>query len=427
MRRRVFLTAAFLLLAIVMMAPAQKVTLNMYAYNQRENPVEAPNWDYALNVFKSTYPNIDLKIDFGFTEPYHVKLRTMVAANQIPDLVFLWPDKRTAYITAVNKIMDLRPYLKGHEKEFAPGALNPQGAKGEIYELPEQVTDTHVMYVNTALLKQLGLTFPKTLDELVAQGDTIRNAGLIPIAMDDKDGWQIQSCLLGALVERTGGKAWLAKAIKGKEAKFTDPAFVNALTVIDTLAKNEMFSPGIVQANYGVAESDFANEKAVYMIDGGWRVNALVGDMKPEVKANIELMTFPDVPNMKGTSGSTAQVPGTGYGMSAKLTGAKATAAWTWIWFYSGPVDSAIRQSFGANPAYILPPRSDLDGLIKKLISFVNTTPSGYVVDSVMDAEGMSVLQGGMQELILGNKTPQEVAQDYETWVAANDSGRKGK
>ena len=312
MRRSIFLTAAFFLFAVAMMATAQaqKVTLTLYAYNERSNPVEAPNWDYALNIFRSTYPNIDLKIDFGFTEPYHAKLRAMVAANQIPDVMFLWPDRRTAYITATGKVKDLRPYIKGHEKEFAPGALNPQGANGEIWELPEQVTDTHVMYVNTKLLQRLNLTFPKTLDELIAQGETIRSAGLIPIAMDDKDGWQVQSCLLGALVERTGGKAWFQKAIKGRDAKFTDPAFVNALSVIDTLAKNKMFSPGIVQATYGAAESDFANEKAVYMIDGGWRVNALVGDMKPEQKQNVQLMTFPDVPNMKGTSGSTAQVPG---------------------------------------------------------------------------------------------------------------------
>ena len=113
--------------------------------------------------------------------------------------------------------------------------------------------------------------------------------------------------------------------------------------------------------------------------------------------------------------------------MNAKLTGAKADAAWTWIWFYSGPVDSAIRQSFGANPAYILPPRGDLDGLVKKLITFVNTTPSGYVIDSVMDADGMGILHPALQEMVLGTKTPQQVAQEYESWVAANHSGRKAK
>ncbi len=55
------------------------------------------------------------------------------------------------------------------------------------------------MYVNTRLLKDLGLTFPKSLDELLKQGPAIAAKGLIPIAMDNKDGWQMQSCLLSGL------------------------------------------------------------------------------------------------------------------------------------------------------------------------------------------------------------------------------------
>lgn len=403
-----------------------KVSLTMYAYNERTNPVEAPNWDYLLKAFQAQYPAVDLSIEFGFTDAYHNKLQAKVAANQINDIVFLWPDKRTAYITGTGKMLDLTARLKGHEKEFVPGALAPQLGGKAIWEVPEQVTDCEVMYTNTKLLKQLGLTFPKTLDELLAQAPTILNAGLIPIAMDDKDGWQIQSCLLGALIGRTGGNAWFDKALSGKGGSFTDAAFVDALTVIDKLARAEMFSPGIVQASYGVAEGDFATEKAVYMIDGGWRVNALNGDLKDSQYADVDLNTFPDLGAMqKGTAGATAQVTGTGYGMKGDLTGAKADAAWAWIWFYAGPVGSAIRQGFGAVPAYIMPPRADLKLPTQKLMTFLAKTPGVYVVDSVMSPDAMAQLQPALQELILGQKTPQQVATEFEAWVAKNESTRK--
>ena len=49
----------------------------------------------------------------------------------------------------------------------------------------------------------------------------------------------------------------------------------------------------------------------------------------------------------------------------------------------------------------------------------------GSEIDAVMDAEGMSVLHAGLQEMIMGAKTPEQVAQEYEDWVAANDSNRK--
>jgi raffinose/stachyose/melibiose transport system substrate-binding protein len=47
------------------------------------------------------------------------------------------------------------------------------------------------------------------------------------------------------------------------------------------------------------------------------------------------------------------------------------------------------------------------------------------VIDAVMDGEGMGVLHPAIQEMMLGAKTPQQVATEYEKWVAANDTSRK--
>ena len=49
-----------------------------------------------------------------------------------------------------------------------------------------------------------------------------------------------------------------------------------------------------------------------------------------------------------------------------------------------------------------------------------------YVLDDRMDAEGMmNVLNPGLQEVSMGSKTPEQLAKEYEEWVAANDSNRK--
>jgi raffinose/stachyose/melibiose transport system substrate-binding protein len=37
----------------------------------------------------------------------------------------------------------------------------------------------------------------------------------------------------------------------------------------------------------------------------------------------------------------------------------------------------------------------------------------------------MNVLNPGLQELTMGAKSPEELAKEYETWVAANDSNRQ--
>ncbi|MFP4068458.1 MAG: extracellular solute-binding protein, partial [Spirochaetaceae bacterium] len=319
---------------------------------------------------------------------------------------------------------DLRPWLEGHEDEFLDIAMEPQGPNGEIYELPEQVTATHVMFTNEELLDELELSYPETMEELLEQGETIRDAGYTPIAMDNGGGWQMQSCLLSALVERTGGIDWLEDAIDGS-ASFSDPEFVRALEVIQALAENDMFSPGINTAEYGDALTDFVNEDAVYFIDGGWRVNNLVSELSDEQKDYYSLNVFPEVPDTQGQEASTAMVAGTGYGMNADLSGEKADAAWEWIWFYSGPEGSEIRQDEGALPAYKLPVPEDADPMVKKLTDFVEETPAGHVLDAKLSQESMGELQPMLQEMILGELTPEEVADDFEDWIADNEATRE--
>ncbi|MFP4484230.1 MAG: ABC transporter substrate-binding protein [Spirochaetota bacterium] len=401
----------------------ETITLTMFEYQNVTDEAEVAVWDTLLERFKELHPNVEFEIDALFDEAYHNKLQAMAVAEELPDIMFLWPGKRTGAVTGSGQIKDLRPWLEAHMDEFSPTAVAAQGPNGEIWELPEQVTATHVMYTNERLLDELDLEFPKTMEDLIAQGEAIRDAGYIPIAMDNAAGWQMQSCLLSALVERTGGRDWLEDAVNG-DASFSDPEFVDALAIIDTLATEEMLTPGINQAEYGQALTDFINEEAVYFIDGGWRVNNLVNSLEDDQKEYMTLNVFPEVPNTRGQAASTAAVAGTGYGMNADLEGEKAEMAWEWIWFYSGPEGSEIRQAEGALPAYKLPVPEDADVMVKRLTEFVNNTPSGYVIDAVLGQEGMAVLQNGMQEMILGNLTPEELGERYESWVAENEETR---
>ncbi len=399
-------------------------TLTGFHYLDQADRAAVDNFEALKARFAELHPEITIEWEYLVNEPYHNKLQTLVTSDQLPDIVFLWPGKRTGNVTGNGNIKDLSPWLEGNRDNFSVAAMAPQGQNGEIWELPEQVTSTHVMFTNDRLLEELGLSFPETMEELIEQGEVIREAGLIPIAMDNKDGWQMQSTFLSALVERTGGMEWYDRAAKG-DAQFTDPEFIAALDVIKTLNDNDMFSPGINQAEYGTALTDFVNERAVYLIDGGWRTTNLTTELDDDLKPHISYNTFPDIPNQKGRSGSTAIVTGTGFGMNANLEGQKADNAWKWIWFYSGPEGSKIRKEFGSLPAYNLPADSNDPILLQKLGTFLSETPGGYVLDAVLDGEGMAVLHPQIQEMMFGNVTPEEAAATYEEWVAANDSSRK--
>ena len=404
-------------------APAGGVTLEVMHYLDLADNTSTTNFNEVVDAFRAANPGIRLNFDYLFDEAYHNKLQAVAVAGQLPDVLFLWPGKRTGDVTGAGLVQDLRPWIEPVRDQFAPAALTPQGPNGEIWELPEQITATHVMFTNERLLRELGLSFPRTFQELLAQGEVIRAAGYIPIAMDNGGGWQMQSCLLSALVERTAGRDWFDRAIIG-EASFTDSQFVRALEVIKTLHDQDMFTPGINQAEYGQALTDFVNERAVYLIDGGWRTSNLASELTAEQQQYLGYNVFPALPNEQGTPGSTAIVPGTGFGMNANLSGEKADAAWAWIYHFAGPAGSRIKAQQGWLPAVVDAVGPDAPLLTRKLADFLGTTPGGYVIDAVMDAEGMGVLHPALQEMMFGRLTPQQVAQRYEQWVAANDTGR---
>ena len=432
MKKNLFLNILFFLLfcSTLIFAGGKKekdsdiITLKLFHQLDKSDDVLANNFQELVVAFEEQHPDIKLDIDYLANESYHNKLQTMTVADELPDVLFLWPGKRTGQVTGSGKIKDISSWIAPHKDEFFPAAMVAQGPNGEIWELPEQITATHVMYTNMKLLKTLGLGYPKTFQDLLAQGPIIRKAGYIPIAMDNKDGWQVQSCLLSVLVERTGGRAWLEKAIKG-EASFTDTEFVSALEVIDTLSKKEMFSPGINSAEYGRALTDFVNGNAVYLIDGAWRLSSLIGELNESMYDSITFNVFPTLKNEKGQPDSTSIVAGTGFGMNAKLEGKKAEAAWKWIWFFSGPDGGKIKQKQGWFPAYKLPTPDTLNVLSVRLSDFLEKIPGGYVIDAVLDGEGMGILHPAIQEMMLGKISANEVAQKYETWVASNESGRK--
>lgn len=400
------------------------ITLQGYHYLDLTNEVTTANWDELIAGWEDGHPNITIEFEFLFNEPYHDKLQSMAVAGQLPDVMFLWPGKRTGYVTSRGVVKDISPWVDEVADQFAPAAVAPQGPNGEMWELPEQVTATHVMFTNTQLLDELGLEFPGSYRELLDQGEAIRDAGYIPIAMDNKDGWQMQSTLLSALVARTGGKEWMDAARTG-EASFTDPEFVQALSVINTLSEEDMFSPGVNQAEYGEALNAFAAGEAVYFIDGGWRTNELVKLMPEDAYTYVDYNVFPQLPDEDGIPESSAIIAGTGFGMNAELTGDAAEAAWDWIYFFAGPEGSAIKATQGWLPAVDIELPDTIPPLLAQLSTFLNTTPGGYVIDGVMDAEGMGVLHPAIQEMMFGNKTPEEVAAEYEEWVAANDTSRQ--
>ena len=405
--------------------PNAPVTLSVYMQMDLANPQSA-YWPITVEAFQKKYPNIKLEFEYVNGEAFHDKFQIMAASGDIPDVFTTYAGARSGYVLDRGMVKDLRPYLTDDlKKNYNPAIWEPQGPNGEIYIISTNMAVCTAVYVNPKLQKKLGLTTPKTLDEMIAQVPAIRAAGLTPLAFANKGQWQAQSLLLSMLTDRMAGKAWFDKAMAGT-AKFSDKQFVDAITVIKTMTDAKLFPPGVNQLEGTASWGEFVADKAVYLLDAGWRISALKKSAKPEDFEQYQVIAFPAVAG-EVTKGSSAATLGENFGMNAKLEGAKADAAWKFISFVAGKEACEILTEHGTVTTYKLDlAKFNIDQLSKQYIDLINNQTMGYVIDAKMDGEGVNgLLNPGIQAVMIGQKTPAQLANEYEAWVAANDSNRK--
>jgi len=202
--------------------------------------------------------------------------------------------------------------------------------------------------------------------------------------------------------------------------------FVKAVEMIQTMTNDGLFSPGVNQMSNTEADQEFYQKKSVYLIDAAWRTSAMDSQLSAEQRENIIMRVFPALPGEKFHNNSNA-VASEGFGIAKALEKdqAKLDAALTFIKFYSGEEGASIRAEFGEVPSFKLDlSKFNLDIMQSKFVEFSATYPMGYVFDSIMDGEGVNLLNTQLQGMMMGSGTPKEIAATYEQWVAANDSNR---
>jgi raffinose/stachyose/melibiose transport system substrate-binding protein len=177
----------------------------------------------------------------------------------------------------------------------------------------------------------------------------------------------------------------------------------------------------------------FASKKGAYLIDGDWRAPVFVTDpstgqalIPVEQQKDILVTVFPDIPGAKINKSSSAQLA-MGWAMSASIpTGSpREEAAWRTIKWLTGKEVQAFMLRVGRISA---PTRIDVDvaGIeVEPMVKGVMNLPGQAttltsVIDNAFHADVWTPINDGLQEIGMGTRTPQQVAQAvqqaFDTW-----------
>ncbi|MDD3902203.1 MAG: extracellular solute-binding protein [Sphaerochaeta sp.] len=196
---------------------------------------------------------------------YEQKVRTSLAAGQAPADIFTIkfnPTTETFYQS--NLLMDFSKVMDGQWKAtFDAGSLQQSTVDGVLKSLPMETAILPLWY-NMDAFKSVGVTsVPKTMDELYAAFDKLKAAGIAPSSQmtGDTNAWTSMIWFSHLAVSLGGVNVW--------DKPFTDPAFVEAATILKNMITNYSTSDAVGLGAGGSGGHFLAGRTAVFS-NGPW-------------------------------------------------------------------------------------------------------------------------------------------------------------
>lgn len=409
----------FLLFTILGCSPAKtdsKPSISVWHWMTDRDP--------AFQELAKKYESLTgVKVNFELYAPsdaYSQKIRAAAQGINLPDVFGILGEKRDfASFIKAGHILDVTPYMEADNENwksrFFPKALavnefgpeNSYGIKPGIFAVPIDIMTIQMVY-NKKLFSQLGLNPnkpPKTFQELLDIGAKIKAAGMQGLVSGWGEVWMID-CLANNYAFNIMGKDKVLATIRG-EVAYTDPDWIKVLSIFKQMQDSGVLAKGLVTMINKSAEQLFANEKAVFAFNGSWCVNVYKG-MNPALEYGA--MLPPEASNQHpmaiwGGAGSSFMVNGRSKNKEAAVK--------FLIWLTDQDQQVYLAQATNNLPAN----KNSLSKIPEILSQFARgmdyaTHPNVWGVSEFSLV--IEAFDRGIQSIIIGEKSPEQVAAEVQ-------------
>lgn len=366
--------------------------------------------DEFIKIYEEEHPNIKIVQETAQIEEYQFrKLKVAVANNSQGDIFLSYGGGYSQSIVDAGAALPLGKYLEADNtyERMQEGVLEYFTYGDEVYGLPIKKW-AGVLYCNSELFEQAGLSYPTTWDELLNCVKAFRENGITPMTLGGKDGWHI-GMYQNALAVRTGGAEYCNRAIVGEDTLDTE-AIVQSAELLKELVDAQAFSEGVMALSADEAQMEFFMGKIPMYYSGSWTA-ADCENPENLIQGKIDVVPMPTV---NGGLGDETQFLGGAidcYMVNAKTEHQDEAAAF-----------AIALTEYQSNEGYKLGDgvtawKSDIDEsevnpvLVK--INELTDKGTGYVLawDTFLQGTAIDAHYNLLQELVGGAVTPEEFAK----------------
>ena len=394
--------------------------------SKKDNVITVWHWmtdrHEALEQLAQQYEEqTQIKVIFELYAPSDVYSQKIVAAAQariLPDIYGIL-DKKSIIASFIESelVADLTEEFKkddgAWEKALFPKALavnlfeegNIYNIKPGIYGVPIDVMNIQMLY-NKALLKKAGIDrAPRTFTEFIDSIKALKRVGVPGLTSGWGEIWMID-CFASNFAFNIMGEEKVMATFRG-EVPYTDSDWLKVFGIFETLRKEGALIEGIVTKANKYAEQDFALERAAFAFNGSWCVN-VYHDMNPNLKYGVMMPPAinPALPmKIWGGAGSSLVVN------NHSVKKAQAIEFLKWL-------TAEKQQSFLSKETRNLPANREalvsIPDILAEFAQSMDSTTHPTVWQYNEDPLVIEAFDKGIQSIIIGEKTPQEVAQEVQ-------------
>jgi xylobiose transport system substrate-binding protein len=235
---------------------------------------------------------------------YQQKLQTIINTKQAPDVFFNWgggsiqPFVKAGLLQPLDDMIAKDPGLKSN---FLTSVFNGAVVDGKSYGIPMRGTQPVLLFDNQQVLKDAGVTPPKTWDDLLNAVKVLKDKGKTPIALGGGDQWPTLMWF-EYLYDRIAGPGLFQKAMGGDKSAWDSADSRKALSMLKQLVDAGAFGKNFDSVKYtdGGSVALVATGKAGFELMGSWYYSQQQTDHPDFAKSGLGYTTFPTVSGGKG-------------------------------------------------------------------------------------------------------------------------------
>lgn len=223
-----------------------------------------------LEKFTEENPDINLEVEAVDGTNYDKLLKTRLMSGDAPDVFLVQPGQYEKYVKE-GYLLDVsdRPSMELLKKSQPLEDLYT--TDGKVYGFPISTQGGPLpIFYNKKYFEKLNIEEPKTLDELFAICEKIKNDGVEPLVFGDKDAWTLEMFFRSRIFsgELKEHPDWGYDLYTGKIKP--NEMFKNEYELMEKLTKEEYIGKSSLTMTYPQSVSYFVEGKAAMLPQGTW-------------------------------------------------------------------------------------------------------------------------------------------------------------